>query len=147
MLWFIHHHRTVYDLWGTEFQDLADETYSLLVREPIIRADEIYLRQAERIFTNSQVVSDRLERFNNLGSEVLYPPLGDPSGYRCDGYGDYVFYPSRLASLKRQWLLVEAVARPRRPSASSSPDAQTRRRNFAGSSGAQSSSASRIGSR
>src|SRR4029453_18151099 len=102
--------RTVYDLWGTAFQDLSDETHSLLVREPILRADEIHLREAERIFTNSRVVSDRLERFKNLGSEVLFPPLGDPGRYRCDEYGDYVFYPSRLASLKRQWLLVEALA-------------------------------------
>ena len=115
VLWFIHHHRTLYDLWGTPFQDLPDEAHSLVVRAPVVRADDIYLREAERLFTNSQVVSDRLERFNGLDSEVLYPPLGDPSAYRCEEYGDYVFYPSRLASLKRQWLLIEALAQTKTP--------------------------------
>jgi glycosyltransferase involved in cell wall biosynthesis len=113
VLWFIHHHRTVYDLWGTRFQDLPNETHSLVVRAPILRADDVYLREAEKLFTNSRVVSDRLRRFNDLDSEVLYPPLGDPSGYRCDAYGDYVFYPSRIASLKRQWLLIEALGHTR----------------------------------
>jgi glycosyltransferase involved in cell wall biosynthesis len=115
VLWFIHHHRTVYDLWGTQFQDLPDDASGLVLRAPILRADDVYLREAERRFTNSRVVSDRLERFNGLDSEVLYPPLGDSSGYRCDAYGDYVFYPSRLASLKRQWLLIEALAYTRSP--------------------------------
>jgi glycosyltransferase involved in cell wall biosynthesis len=41
---------------------------------------------------------------------VLYPPLGEPEGFYTDGYGDYVFCPSRISRIKRQQLLVEAMA-------------------------------------
>ena len=42
---------------------------------------------------------------------MLYPPLGDESGFRCDSFGDYVFCPARLSGAKRQVLLVESMAR------------------------------------
>ena len=110
VVWFIHHHRVAYDLWGTQYQDLPGDGAGLLAREPIIRADDVYLREARRIFTNSQVVSDRLRRFNRLDSRVLYPPLGNTTGLRAESYDDFIFYPSRLAPIKRQELLVEAMA-------------------------------------
>ena len=78
LLWFIHHHRGAYDLWGTEFQDIPATPEGLAVRDAIIAADDLYLREAQRVFTNSQIVSDRLKRFNHLDSTVLYPPLGHP---------------------------------------------------------------------
>ena len=63
----------------------------------------------EKIFTNSRRVGERLREYNRVESTVLYPPLGDPGGFRCETYGDFVFYPSRLAPIKRQDLLVEAM--------------------------------------
>jgi glycosyltransferase involved in cell wall biosynthesis len=41
---------------------------------------------------------------------VLYPPLGNTTGLRAESYDDFIFYPSRLAPIKRQELLVEAMA-------------------------------------
>jgi len=41
---------------------------------------------------------------------VLYPPLLDPAGYRAEAYGEFVFAPSRLSTIKRQELLIEAMA-------------------------------------
>jgi glycosyltransferase involved in cell wall biosynthesis len=109
-LWFIHHHRGAYDLWGTQWQDIPSTPEGLAVRDAIIAADNQYLPEARRIFTNSQVVSDRLKRFNDLDSEVLYPPLGKPETFTCDQAQDYLFYPSRILGHKRQLLVVEAVA-------------------------------------
>jgi glycosyltransferase involved in cell wall biosynthesis len=109
-LWFIHHHRGAYDLWGTQWQDIPSTPEGLAVRDAIIAADNQYLPEARRIFTNSQVVSDRLKRFNDLDSEVLYPPLGTPELFKRGQVEDYLFYPSRILGHKRQLLVVEAVA-------------------------------------
>jgi glycosyltransferase involved in cell wall biosynthesis len=123
--WFIHHHRAAYDLWSTDWAE-QDSAESLLVREAIIAADDVALRECTRIFTNSNVVSERLRRYNGLESTVLYPPLGDASGYRSDEYGDYVFYPSRITRIKRQELVVRAMRHTRSPARlvlAGSPDA------------------------
>ncbi len=108
--WFIHHHRPVYDLWGTQHQDVrADpegETYRAMFRS----ADNVALRETRHLYTNSAIVRDRLRRFNGLHGEVLYPPVWQPERFRTDEYGDFVFYPSRITGHKRQWLAVEAMA-------------------------------------
>lgn len=109
-LWFIHHHRGAYDLWGTQWQDIPSTPEGLAVRDAIIAADNQYLPEARRIFTNSQVVGDRLKRLNDLDSEVLYPPLGTPELFKQGQVEDYLFYPSRILGHKRQLLVVEAVA-------------------------------------
>ena len=97
-LWFIHHHRTAYDLWGTQWQDLPSTPDVVAVRDPIRRYDEVYLREAQKIFTNSQTVADRLRAFNGIEAEVLYPPLGHPERFFWEEPEDYVFYPCRITS-------------------------------------------------
>ncbi len=109
-VWFIHHHRGAYDLWGTRYQDIPSTPEGLAVRSALIAADDLYLRESQRIFTNSRVVGDRLREFNALDSRVLYPPLGAPERFVSGPARDYVFYPSRILGHKRQLLAVEAAA-------------------------------------
>jgi glycosyltransferase involved in cell wall biosynthesis len=109
-LWFIHHHRGAYDLWGTEWQDIPSTPEGVGVRDAIRGSDDIYLREAKRVFTNSQIVADRLKRFNDLDGTVLYPPLGHPERFYHAPAEDFVFYPCRITSHKRQLLAVEAAA-------------------------------------
>ncbi|MBV9673560.1 MAG: glycosyltransferase family 4 protein [Verrucomicrobia bacterium] len=109
VLWFIHHFRGFYDLWGTEASPPMT-AYNRALRHAIFQADGIGLREARMIFTNSRVVQKRLKDFNNVDSSVLYPPLLNPTAYRNTGYGEEVVYLSRLTSHKRQHLLVEAMA-------------------------------------
>jgi glycosyltransferase involved in cell wall biosynthesis len=109
-LWFIHHHRGAYDLWGTPYQDVPSTPEGLGTREAIIAADNEYLREARRIFTNSQIVADRLQTFNQLQGTVLYPPLWEPERFVSGSAEDYVFYPCRITGHKRQHLAVEAAA-------------------------------------
>lgn len=112
-LWFIHHHRGAYDLWGTQWQDIPETPEGLAVRDAIVAADNRYLREARHVFTNSRIVGERLSRYNGVDSEVLYPPLGNPGTFsRRDSEG-YFFYPSRIVGHKRQRLVVEAAARMR----------------------------------
>jgi glycosyltransferase involved in cell wall biosynthesis len=46
-----------------------------------------------------------------VDAEVLHPPP-PPRPYRCDGYGDYLFFVSRLTPLKRADLVLNALAEP-----------------------------------
>lgn len=110
VLWFIHHHRGAYDLWGTPYGDITDTAEGRSMRDAIRVADEVAFMEARSIYTNSNAVSDRLRRYNGRSAETLYPPLDHPEQFRCDGYGDSVVYISRLASHKRQALAIEAIA-------------------------------------
>ena len=115
VLWFIHHHRQVYDLWDTPHRDVPDTPWGRRHAAAIIRADEVAFKESRAIYTNSRVVGDRLRRFNDVESEVVYPPILDPERFRCDGYGDYILYMSRAALNKRQHLAIEAMRYTRTP--------------------------------
>lgn len=111
VLWFIHHMRFFYDLWET-----GGPPRTLAVRgvkEGLHRLDDITLREASRVYTNSRVVSDRLMTYNGLASEPLYPPIWAPERFRCDGYGDEILVVCRVEPHKRQTLLIEAMAHTR----------------------------------
>jgi len=109
VLWLLHQYRQAYDLWNTPFQGLPDTREGIQIRDIVRQADNLYLRQAKKIFTNSHVTSNRLMQFNGIPSEVLYPPLFDARGLECEEYGDFVFCPGRVTTSKRQYLLVEAL--------------------------------------
>jgi len=109
VLWLLHQFRQIYDLWGTPHGDIPCTPENQQVRETIIQSDNLYLRQAKKIYTISKVVSGRLKRYNDIDSEVLYPPLMDAQKYRCQEAGDYLFYPSRITTPKRQYLAIESM--------------------------------------
>ncbi len=109
-VWFIHHHRGAYDLWGTEYQDIPETPEGLRIRDAIVDADNLYLAEARGLYTNSAIVGERLRRYNGLESRVLYPPLGHPERFGAGPFGDYVFYPCRITHHKRQHLAIAAAA-------------------------------------
>jgi len=109
VLWFIHHFRGYYDLWETRYGGTLNESGASEIRDSVVALDNVSLLEAKRIFTNSEIVSKRLKTYNDIDSEVLYPPLFNSEQYHCQSYGDYIFYPSRLHITKRQDLFVEAL--------------------------------------
>jgi glycosyltransferase involved in cell wall biosynthesis len=109
VLWFIHHLRSAYDLWGTRYQDLPYSPEGLRHREAVMRADGVALAEAKKVYCNSHVVAQRLAKFNQIQAEVLYPPLFRPERFRSGPMGDYLLYVSRLTHHKRQWLAIEAM--------------------------------------
>jgi glycosyltransferase involved in cell wall biosynthesis len=115
VLWFIHHHRGAYDLWGTIYQDIPDTPEGRAYREFIIKSDHLAFSESRSIYTNSAVVAKRLKHYNGVNAEVLYPPMMHPERFRCDEYGDYILYMSRIAHHKRQQLAVESMAYTRTP--------------------------------
>lgn len=108
VVWFIHHFRGAYDLWGTKYQGIPDTPEGVAYRDAIIAADNVGLRES-RLFCNSGVVRDRLKKFNGVTAEVLYPPLSDPDRFYSKETGDYLLYFARLTHHKRQWLAIESM--------------------------------------
>ena len=110
VVWLLHQFRQAYDLWGTPMQDIPDTAEGHRIRDVIIRSDNECLSAIRRIYTISPVVSERLRKFNQIESQVLYHPLLESNHLRFVETGDYFFFPSRITQGKRQHLAVEAMA-------------------------------------
>lgn len=115
LVWLMHQHRAVYELFGTPYGASANDSESVQLKEEIARRDMASLRDASRVYTISRRVSTRLERFNEVESQPLYQPPPNSDRYYCSEQLGYIFVPSRLEALKRQDLLLKAMAKTRRP--------------------------------
>ena len=109
ILWFIHHIRFFYDSWPDPPPTHPHFDMLTECRRRLREVDNVALREARNVFTNSRVVSQRLRDFNGIESETLYPPLHRPEQFRCEGYGDEVVFVSRMEPHKRQHLMIEAM--------------------------------------
>ncbi len=109
VLWIFHQFKQVYDLWGTKYQDIPSTPEGVKIRDIIIQSDNTFLSEAKKIYTISKVVSKRLKVSNNIDSKPLYPPLDDAGSFYCTDFSDYIFYPSRVNTIKRQALAIESM--------------------------------------
>jgi glycosyltransferase involved in cell wall biosynthesis len=114
ILWFIHHIRAFYDLWGTEYAPPLTPARDAL-RQAITGIDNATLGEARTIFTNSRRVSDRLAEFNGVASTPLYPPILEPEQFVAGDYGDEIVVLNRVEPHKRQLLMVEAMTHVKTP--------------------------------
>jgi glycosyltransferase involved in cell wall biosynthesis len=113
IVWLMHQHRTAYELWNhPTYADLSRQEDGAAVRNMVWNADRLSLNEAKRVFTNSRNVKERLWNSHRIASEVLYHPspvmeflLESQSG----PLGSEIVFPSRMESLKRQSLVVEAM--------------------------------------
>jgi glycosyltransferase involved in cell wall biosynthesis len=113
-IWLLHQHRQAYDLWDHP-AGLSHDPMGAHVRTWIQRADHQVFSQCKSVFTIAGNVSKRLRDFCNLESKPLYhPPAGAERFFTGDA-GDYVFFPSRITPIKRQSLVIEALARTKHP--------------------------------
>jgi glycosyltransferase involved in cell wall biosynthesis len=106
--------REYYDLWDQWAARLSPQgLVKERVRRRIIHAADTYFfgHHVTRLLTISERVKARLARWNKVDAEVLHPPPPQRD-YRCDGYGDYLFFASRLTPLKRIDLVLRALAVP-----------------------------------
>lgn len=108
VLWLLHQHRSVYDLWDLDKNKGHKFTwYEKILKTEIKRKDNFYIEKIKKRFTNSVNVSRRLLEYNKIDSSPLYhPPYLKPSP---GSFENYIFCPSRVEPLKRQSLLLDAL--------------------------------------
>ena len=105
ILWLMHQHRAVYELYNEKF---AIDSLKQL-KEKVIQNDTTELSKISKRYSMCQNVSGRLKKYNDLDSiPVYHPPFGEENFY-CEESYDYIFCPSRLETLKRQDLLIKAM--------------------------------------
>lgn len=109
IVWFTHHIRAFYDLWDSPYREFPDDAKHRGIRDALHAVDSAALKEAKNIFTHSQGVSSRLKIFNDINSEVLYPPVFQSERFYCSGYNDEILCICRLEHHKRQHLLIEAM--------------------------------------
>ena len=116
VLWLLHQHRSAYDLWDhPQAGDLRQAPNGLMIRDAIHQADRKLIPEAKAVFTLSANVSKRLLDSCAIASKPLYnPPPGAEALYCAEGL-DYLLYPSRISPLKRQTLVLKALAHTRQP--------------------------------
>ncbi|MGA3100142.1 MAG: glycosyltransferase family 4 protein [Bryobacteraceae bacterium] len=112
VVWLPHQHRAFYDLWDQAAASASPEQKA--VRLLVTEKDTAHLSRA-LVYTISKNVTGRLHRFNNVSSTPLYHPPPMAGKLYCAEPEAYIFAPSRLESLKRQWLLIQAMQRVRAP--------------------------------
>ena len=108
-LWLVHQHRAVYDLYGSRYSDFSDDPRDEALRRMLIEGDNRVIGECAYISGISKNVIARLEQYNDLRGEVLYPPLPQGDKYRSAGQQDFVLSVGRLCAIKRVDLMIKAL--------------------------------------
>lgn len=114
-LWLLHQYREAYELWQGEFCGLNHDPNGLSVRESIIQADNHAFAECGSIYTIAGNVSQRLKKFNQVDSTPLYHPPQNWEQFHGQDEQGYFFFPSRMNRIKRQELVLEALAKTNNP--------------------------------
>lgn len=115
VLWILHQHRTAYELWDHSLGDLILAPNGAHIRDAIWRADQQIIPEARKVFALSGTVAARLQNCCGIDATPLYAPVPSADQFYSAPAEDYLFFPSRLNLVKRQWLVVEALAHCREP--------------------------------
>lgn len=110
-LWLLHQYRQAYDLYDAGQTNLPPGEAGLELQSLIRKADQESFSESRHIFTNSEVTRQRLLNYNGFDAEVLLPPVNDPESFPGGETGDYIFAGGRVNGMKRQHLLLEALAK------------------------------------
>jgi len=109
-LWLLHQYRQAYDLFDAGQTNILDDATGNEIHTIIRAADHEAFTESRRIFTNSDITKQRLKKYNDFDAEVLLPPLNDPELFSGGKSQGYIFAGGRVNSMKRQHLLVQAMA-------------------------------------
>jgi len=86
--WLLHQHRAAYDLCGTKYSDFEHVEADVGLRETLLRLDRSALQECRRVFTISRNTAERLQKFNGLRADPLYPPPPIAGRLEAGPYGE-----------------------------------------------------------
>lgn len=115
VMWVLHQYREAYDLWDADRSGLRHDARGNLARQIIHDMDVEAFRQCKKLYANSANVAERMKKHNAIEAEALYHPPPLASEIRGGDFGDYIYFPSRISGLKRQGLVLDAMALTRSP--------------------------------
>lgn len=104
----LHTMRRFYDMFNFEFPSANEELRQQRRRLQELDTAALSSPHIRRLFVIGEEVQDRLEKFNGISSEVLYPAT-NLTGFRQEGAFDYLFMPGRLHRWKRVNLVIAAM--------------------------------------
>ena len=108
-LWLVHQHRPIYDLYAGSYSDFSDSPQDEALRRMIFDADCKAIGECAYRSGISRNVVERLKNFNQIDSEVLYPPLPLGQNYRCAESEDFILSVGRICGIKRVDMMLKAL--------------------------------------
>lgn len=114
ILWLVHQHRQVYDLFGSAMSELGPDEASREIQERVVAIDRVGIGECERRFAISRNVANRLRRYCTLDAAPLYPPV-PRHGLQPERFDPFILSVSRLDAAKRVDRIVEALSEVRAP--------------------------------
>ena len=115
ILWILHQHRKLYDLWDRFAARLEEDSPWIQIREEIHRLDTESIPRSRAVFVNSINVANRLKRYNGIESIPLYHPPPSAERLHNGTAEDYFLFPSRISDNKRHELILEALSKTKKP--------------------------------
>lgn len=108
VLWLIHQHRQMYELYGSRYGDFEANARDEALRHMLVDADLDALKECQGVYTISPNVSARLKRYLDIEGTALTPPLPLGRSYHCGEKGNYILSVGRLCSIKRVDMIIKA---------------------------------------
>ena len=108
-LWLLHQFRQIYDIYDNGDKSFYTTPDGSAYRDELMGRDKKVLSTFDKRFTISKNVSDRMLNYNGINSEVLYPPPPLFETFFNDKSEDFLFFPSRINSSKRQELVIKSL--------------------------------------
>ena len=109
-IWLLHQFRQAYDLQAAGLSGVGSGAAARAVGDMVRAGDQEAFSEARRIYVNSDVTRERLATFSGFDAEILRPPLNDSELFTGGASDGYIFAGGRVNDLKRQHLLLEALA-------------------------------------
>ncbi len=116
VIWLIHQFRQIYDLLEhpENFIHPYHPQHFDFIRW-IVERDRMHFSEAEAIYSISNNTRNRLQKYLDIESHVLYPPPPYYGQYRCDDWIPEVLIVQRLDAMKRTDLILRALRHVRVP--------------------------------
>ncbi|HET6618594.1 MAG TPA: glycosyltransferase family 4 protein [Dongiaceae bacterium] len=115
IIWVIHQHRAVYDLWHNSLGGFSGRSDGALIRAAVRSADAQAYREAQSVYAISRTVSRRLTAFSQVHATPIFTPPEKAELFRAGLAEDFFYLPSRFTSIKRQDLIIRSLSRTRNP--------------------------------
>lgn len=109
-IWLLHQFRQAYDLYHPGDGYFGSMENGQEIVGAITNADTDVFNSMSKIYTNSATTSDRLNKYNGIISSPLPPPINNSDLFHNEGSSGYLFAGGRVNGMKRQHLILEALA-------------------------------------